>query len=336
MNSLVYYNNSCRYHVIQRHIIIIIMDDHEKLTKKALIKAVNSVRKKFRDLHHERSGEELKNVEIFKPVTGKLDTLIEIKKERKNPLAAALKMDSVKMDDQKPEIKMTRFHPYVTPSKITVRRTRSRTGTKYSPIQSQVKRLSEIHENLKKRNKEYSDLVTNLKENPAFEEIPSPSRTKLDTADHEDGRTLVIAKPKRKIAKEFQLTSPIPSTSAYAVTSENVNVPTPNKPNDNADEDVGQTLSKSRTPTSRKRLYTPKSRSNKKKKRRSHTGFGIVSPDLMQYTKNEHVSYTYWNDPNELVDRLRLLIASKSAGHSAHTNEIMSIIEELREENIIV
>lgn len=45
--------------------------------------------------------------------------------------------------------------------------------------------------------------------------------------------------------------------------------------------------------------------------------------------------YTYWNDPNELVDRLRLLVASKNAGHSNHNNEIISIIEELRESNFI-
>jgi hypothetical protein len=46
--------------------------------------------------------------------------------------------------------------------------------------------------------------------------------------------------------------------------------------------------------------------------------------------------YERWNDPNELVDRLKLLIASQSAGNSSVGNEIISIIEELREENIIV
>lgn len=64
-------------------------------------------------------------------------------------------------------------------------------------------------------------------------------------------------------------------------------------------------------------------------------GAGMISPDVMRYNKNKHVSYTYWNDPNELVDRLRLLIASQSAGHTGHTNEIASIIEELREADII-
>ena len=43
----------------------------------------------------------------------------------------------------------------------------------------------------------------------------------------------------------------------------------------------------------------------------------------------------YWNDPNELVDRLRLLIASQGAGNTGVSNEILSIFEELKEAGII-
>lgn len=43
----------------------------------------------------------------------------------------------------------------------------------------------------------------------------------------------------------------------------------------------------------------------------------------------------FWDNPNELVDRLRLLISSTSVGHNNHNNEIISIIEELKEVNII-
>jgi len=43
----------------------------------------------------------------------------------------------------------------------------------------------------------------------------------------------------------------------------------------------------------------------------------------------------YWNDPNELVDRLRLLLASKAAGNTGVSNEILSIFEELYEARII-
>lgn len=46
-------------------------------------------------------------------------------------------------------------------------------------------------------------------------------------------------------------------------------------------------------------------------------------------------SITYWNDINELVERLRLIISSAYAGNNSHDNEIISILEELREEHVI-
>jgi len=44
----------------------------------------------------------------------------------------------------------------------------------------------------------------------------------------------------------------------------------------------------------------------------------------------------HWDDPNELVDHLRLLDASHRAGNNAHDNEILSIIEEFREAGLII
>lgn len=43
----------------------------------------------------------------------------------------------------------------------------------------------------------------------------------------------------------------------------------------------------------------------------------------------------YWDDPNELCDRLRLLVASAEAGNTSHKNEMLSIVEELREAGYI-
>jgi len=48
------------------------------------------------------------------------------------------------------------------------------------------------------------------------------------------------------------------------------------------------------------------------------------------------IDYVHWDDSNELVDCLRLLEASHQAGHNAHNNEILSIIEELREAGLII
>ncbi|XP_011858311.1 PREDICTED: uncharacterized protein LOC105555879 [Vollenhovia emeryi] len=58
-------------------------------------------------------------------------------------------------------------------------------------------------------------------------------------------------------------------------------------------------------------------------------------PSTMRVTDNK-VDYVHWDDPNELTDRLRLLDSSRLAGNNAHDNEILSIIEELREAGFII
>jgi len=65
------------------------------------------------------------------------------------------------------------------------------------------------------------------------------------------------------------------------------------------------------------------------------SGKGLFAPRAMTLTDNK-IDYVHWDDPNELVDRLRLLDASHQAGNNGHDNEILSIIEELREAGIII
>jgi hypothetical protein len=62
--------------------------------------------------------------------------------------------------------------------------------------------------------------------------------------------------------------------------------------------------------------------------------FSKSGEGLREVTGNA-IDYVYWNDPNELVNRLRLLILSKDAGNTGVDNEIDSILEELRESGII-
>ena len=64
-------------------------------------------------------------------------------------------------------------------------------------------------------------------------------------------------------------------------------------------------------------------------------GRGLPIDESMTVTDNA-IDYVYWDDPNELVDRLRLLMASRAAGHTGHDNEIASIVEELRENGHIL
>lgn len=80
-------------------------------------------------------------------------------------------------------------------------------------------------------------------------------------------------------------------------------------------------------PTSQRKLHQKK-------------GASLNKPQTKYKTMNrkgadDGFNYVYWDDPNELIDRLRLLMASQTAGHTGHDNEIISIIEELREAKII-
>lgn len=63
----------------------------------------------------------------------------------------------------------------------------------------------------------------------------------------------------------------------------------------------------------------------------SSIGFNFIP-----YHANDHIIYEYFNNPNELCDRLRLLVSSRMAGNTNHMQEINSIIEELRELGCIV
>lgn len=75
------------------------------------------------------------------------------------------------------------------------------------------------------------------------------------------------------------------------------------------------------------------SSSNKPKK--GGLGLRTSLPTYKIARNNMNMDYVYWDDPNELVDRLRLLVAEQSAGNNNHINEIHSIIEELREDGYI-
>ncbi|XP_028176573.1 uncharacterized protein LOC114364575 [Ostrinia furnacalis] len=56
--------------------------------------------------------------------------------------------------------------------------------------------------------------------------------------------------------------------------------------------------------------------------------------DILKKVKSD-TDLVYWDDPNELVERLKLLLASREAGNTGVDNEIYAIIEELSEAGII-
>lgn len=74
--------------------------------------------------------------------------------------------------------------------------------------------------------------------------------------------------------------------------------------------------------------------SPKRRRSKSTKGFGMSDNDVLVFNRKP-IEYVFWDNANELVERLRLLIASTVAGNNNHNNEIVSIVEELREAGII-
>jgi len=76
---------------------------------------------------------------------------------------------------------------------------------------------------------------------------------------------------------------------------------------------------------------TPKRRSSYQLRTKAKKGEGLTK-NLDVRRKKEFV---YYDNYNELVERLQLLVGAQLAGNNSVNNEIISIIEELREANII-
>ena len=86
-----------------------------------------------------------------------------------------------------------------------------------------------------------------------------------------------------------------------------------------------------------RRNYRPQAQINGSKSKKYSQIISKLIPKgkgLMK-TPSSKYNHIYWNDPNELVSRLQLLHASQASGNNSHHNEIQSILEELREADII-
>ena len=69
------------------------------------------------------------------------------------------------------------------------------------------------------------------------------------------------------------------------------------------------------------------SENNRVRSNRGYKYTQVISPllkgkGIMTQVNNNPTQYSYWNDANELVDKLRLLISSQFAGNNNHINKI--------------
>lgn len=86
-------------------------------------------------------------------------------------------------------------------------------------------------------------------------------------------------------------------------------------------------------PDTKRSIEALPEKTEKKKTKKAKTSVlkkgGNIEADFIPYTEN--VTYEHYKNPNDLVDRLRLLIASRAAGNSNHAQEINSLVAELRQ-----
>lgn len=337
------------------------MDKKEKEIKKTLIKAVHSVRKKFQTLHNARSGEELKNFETFKPITGKLDTLIDMQSDNKTePLDMVVNKDigvddfemndlqyePPKTDMQTKSSRISKIRKRNVVKSTTSKRKSQLISDKYKSLKSKRERNKRLTEFRAKAAKLLADL--NVDTGDKVQPRPSTSLASVRIPVKSDYK-IIVAKPKtttlqNKIAGPNEEPILISDDGEEEGATALISPKSMKKNNTSAfkkektlfgfeeEDETGVGDKQLRIKRVKAKIQPSSTPTNKNMK----SGNGMIPTNSMHHNENAYISYTYWDDPNELVDRLRLLVASKSAGHSGHTNEIMSIIEELREADIIV
>lgn len=315
------------------------MDSRQKQLKKALIKTTKSIKQKYRNLHNSRIAAENILNEYYEPITKPLNQLIE--GIHKPPSVPEFRTkEEIKRENGSDDIKAEKLNKYLSDDNDSI-------ATDY--FETPVSKKKD------KQKLEYSSNSDILNQNESLA-VASTSRVNtnhisrflLDLSTNKcdkvygirkDGEQLKLGNDTVEVLedglkikdKEFNFSkglysllfhkNPIPGytkkdLSEYKKMLELTNVHRKNY-------DSRQPI---KANSSHKYHYIIKPIMAKK-------GSGIV-PEHMTVL-NKKIDYKYWDDPNELVDRLRLLISAKSAGHTGHDNEIMSIIEELREEDII-
>lgn len=310
--------------------------------KKSLIKARSVIRKKFRELHNQRLTLDHRINEEYKPIIDPLKNLVSEIKTGKN--------ESQPKKEIKQEFDLDLFEP------ASVYKTAKRTNKK--PHFADISGVSFVHS-------DDGDL-----ENTFERKAPTPKekivRQIIEETSHKRKRTphLDTLYGFRTVDGEIMLGNDAvkvkgstPSSLKYAVGNKSFPITsglTELLLNDNPKyynaKDL-ETYKKMLSHTSahkasfKRHGYIRKNVESEKYNKiiktlfssKKKVGACIEKPkmDFKVASKVGKINYTYWDDPNELVDRLRLLIASQSAGHTGHDNEIISIIEELREAKLI-
>lgn len=272
--------------------------------------------------HAEQSGSKVKRIKLSKPLAGKnirskrlnfqAKDVANARKIRAEVLANAIKtarnrpLESIVSDASYPHGPVTIVRDYKTINLVTSDEDENEETVPQSAFRTTAKRRKPHQFQSKK-----------LVKVPTVQDVPAKLRAKYGLPN----KTSKVVLKKYK-TRSFPLQQsphtvepPVPSISNPFLTRDEILYRTvkPAEPDD--------------TP-----VLDDDSKSKKKQKKQKKSGSGIET-EFIPY--NENVAYEFYDDPNELCDRLRLLIASRSAGNTNHAQEINSLIAELRESGYI-
>lgn len=320
----------------------------EKKVKLAVAQATEHIRNKFKEIHNERKEKYRLWEEQYKPITKKLKNLIDAKTatrtlsspstQSQGNHAAAASIDQINAGSSPAAPHAIRQRQRRQP-KVRLHHNRlQRRSNLRKAIQSNVASAADAYNARQNMPEPHVDLskIPSDDDDDDLNEIKRP----LELSDSEDAlqrRRSKAVKVDRTILTK-KLTAPYPKALQL-----------------NSIRQIRKQVKPRRSEIELLQLpyYDPVALHQRKfavpgkRLTRSISLSGLNAPakpvgqgmiDLTKkefHSNNDSKNFIYWNDVNELVSRLRLLVSSASAGHTGHNNEILSIIEELREENII-
>lgn len=287
----------------------------EKRMKLSVAKATHAIRNKFKDLHNERKETTRFLEDAYKPITKKIHTLIDLNKNLGNKNNIGNVVASIKTGS-KPKIKRNRNSKF-------------KYGIDFDSSSSALKK-DNVNDTL------MTSEFYKPNDNAVDEFFETPKRIHADNYIAEDrSRVLKRTEPKiqEKTNNRIASVKRILDTD-YAAIEEDEESPNLNKKKNK------KTVKETRSLVHLDNIIQSTPLQLQKRLMRSQStdvrGNGVINLTTKEFPNiGGSNSYIYWNDVNELVSRLRLLVSSTSTGHTGHNNEIVSIIEELREANVI-
>lgn len=329
--------------------------EKEKRLKSSLIQTRNTIANKFRKLHRNQMMREKKLQNEYAPITDSIKKLIETKENvssEKSRLHKNEDESNIKTElneDIEDEFDLMTFE---TPSKWD-----SKSGL--SDSKSNV-RSSNVRNADRQHFFEAHDVVTrddvysleNRKEAKRVNAIANRKkhRSKLSDDLRQYKEEEAVNTRNMNSIREVEQMNEDNSNDKYEI--EDYVIPSKVKPSrktsekvvispEDFDEDgyyVGLATKRRAIEVKKKELKLVRPRTTRQKKRDKDSLKLVHSGKCLQrkfIPYNENIVYEYYGNPNELCERLKLLIASKSVGNTNHDQEINSIIEELRENHVI-